>query len=199
MGTPSYMAPEQAARQDRGHRPARPTSTRLGAILYELLTGRPPFQRRDDRWTRCSRCSTQEPVPPRRLQPKVPRDLETICLKCLEKDPQTLRQRRRPGRRPGRFLRGARSRPGRRRPGKGGQVGPAAAGGGLAPGGKRSGAGEYLVWYTSRLRQSNAELSQALAIAKEQHHDAMNNLHLAWQVADDMLMVGQDWFAMTAV
>ena len=93
LGTPSYMAPEQAA-ANRG--PIGPASDvySLGAILYQMLTGRPPFQA-------ASAVDTvllvleQDPVPPRALNPKVDPDLEMIALKCLQK-PTELRYPTRP-------------------------------------------------------------------------------------------------------
>jgi tetratricopeptide (TPR) repeat protein/tRNA A-37 threonylcarbamoyl transferase component Bud32 len=85
LGTPSYIAPEQAAGQVKKIGPATDVYA-LGAIFYEVLTGRPPFLGASVLAT-LEQVRTQEPVSPSRLQLGLPRDLQTICLKCLEKEP----------------------------------------------------------------------------------------------------------------
>ena len=84
-GTPAYMAPEQAAGRSKDAGPAADVYA-LGAVLYDLLAGRPPFQASTPPLT-LHLVLTADPVPLRRLQPGTPRDLETIALKCLEKTP----------------------------------------------------------------------------------------------------------------
>jgi serine/threonine protein kinase len=85
LGTPSYMAPEQARGDARAIGPTTDVWA-LGAILYRVLTGRPPFQAANPIQI-VDQLLNAEPVAPRALQPEVPHDLETICLKCLQKDP----------------------------------------------------------------------------------------------------------------
>src|SRR5262249_54349265 len=86
LGTYQYMAPEQAWGRAREVGPLADVYA-LGVILYELLTGRVPFLGENALRT-LEQVRTHDPVPPRRLQPAVPRDLEKICLKCLEKEPR---------------------------------------------------------------------------------------------------------------
>jgi predicted Ser/Thr protein kinase len=86
LGTPAYMAPEQAAGKTREVGPLADVYS-LGALLYHLLTGRPPFQGAT-RLATMEQVRTQPPLPPRRLRPDCPADLEAVCLCCLEKEPR---------------------------------------------------------------------------------------------------------------
>jgi serine/threonine-protein kinase len=88
LGTPEYMAPEQTVDMGRSRAigPAVDIYA-LGVILYELLAGRPPFKA-DEPLETLRQVRDEEPISPRRLRPRLSRDLETICLKCLQKDPE---------------------------------------------------------------------------------------------------------------
>src|SRR5262245_33395085 len=86
MGTPPYMSPEQA--QDSAHVTVASDVYSLGATLYALLTGQPPFPGKEHPAVTLRRVIEEEPVPPRRIRSELPRDLDMICLKCLRKEPE---------------------------------------------------------------------------------------------------------------
>src|SRR5215471_12569959 len=86
LGTPNYLSPEQAIGKQAALGPASDVYS-IGALMYELLTGRPPFLSNSLQET-LLRIQNDEPVSPRALNPALHRDLETICLKCLQKEPE---------------------------------------------------------------------------------------------------------------
>ncbi len=189
LGSPSYMAPEQT--QSAAVGPAADTYS-LGAILYELLTGRPPFRAETPLET-VLQVRHEEPVPPRRLRPKLPRDLETICLKCLRKEP-----RRRYASAEaladdlGRYLAG---RPIHARPvGRGERVlkwvrrRPAWAALAAACAVAALGLGAGAAWHNARLRESNVRLQEEVRQRQVLHQLAAARLHTALNVVEHELI-----------
>ncbi len=198
LGTPGYMPPEQAAGR------AKDVSRRsdvysLGAVLYGLLTGRPPFQAATVLET-IRLVQEQDPVPPRRLNPSTPRDLEAVCLKCLEKEPGARYARAadlvadlrrflngrptlaRPPGRLGRALRWARRRP---------ALAAMSAASTAALLALVAGATAY----TLELRAHNAELADARAMEQWQREaaEARGRLLQRKAYADGIWRAGEDW------
>jgi serine/threonine-protein kinase len=183
VGTPNYMSPEQARAQTKQVTTATDIYA-LGVILYEMLTGRPPFQGETPLET-LRQIDLAEAIPPGRLRAKLPRDLETICLKCLRKAPHEryasaaaladdLRRfladepiRARPIGAGEWLLKWARRRP--ERAALIGVIGVAAVG--LVVGG---------IWYS-------AKLSKALQVAEQQREESNRNFALARQAVEDYL------------
>jgi eukaryotic-like serine/threonine-protein kinase len=202
LGSPSYMAPEQAEGNAR-HVGWSTDIYSLGAILYELLTGRPPFRAATAIET-LTQVRFNEPVNPSRLQPGLPRDLETICLKCLQKNPsrryataEALAEDLR------RFLAGEpiHGRPvrfwerawkwARRRPTAAATISIAAAAAVLIVIGG--------IYYSARLRDSNARLRSAVSqteaaelSARAHAHTAVTQRNLALKAFEKLIHEVQD-------
>jgi serine/threonine protein kinase len=188
VGTPVYMAPEQARGMSRSVGPPADIYA-LGAILYELLVGRPPL-RGETTLETLELVRSQEPVSPRRFLPKLSRDLETICLKCLEKSPAAryanagaladdLR----------RFLAGEPTRARRaslwRRSAAWAKRRPARTTALIVGGGALAALAAVIVGYTLRLGKANADLHEALDVAHQQRQVAESSSRLARRAIDD--------------
>jgi tetratricopeptide (TPR) repeat protein len=174
LGTPGYMAPEQAAGSD-GVGPAADVYG-LGAVLYECLTGRPPFKAATVLET-LDQVRSLDPVSPRRLEPKVPRDLDTVCMKCLDKDPnRRYRSAAALADDLGRFLRGesvvARPVGPARRLGKWIRRRPALAALLATSGGALIALSVVIVMYNARLREALDQARAATAEAERQQEVA---------------------------
>jgi serine/threonine protein kinase len=195
LGTPSYMAPEQAGGGGKAAGPAADIYA-LGAILYELLTGRPPFKAATPLDT-VLQVVNEDPVPPSRLNSRVPRDLETVAAKCLQKEP---------AKRYGsaleladdlaRFLAGepVRARAvgpweravkwARRRPAVAALIAVCAA--------AVLGFLGVVLAYNARLQRSNAELQDALERAGRERQRADDHRHKAMEVVERVLNQATD-------
>ncbi len=188
MGTPSYMAPEQADGRTRHLGPAADIYA-LGGILYEMLTGKPPFLGVSLTET-LLQVLEAEPIAPRRLSPHVPRDLETICLRCLQKHPPSRYSNAealaddlgrflagqpilaRPVGRGERFLKWT-----RRRPAQAALLFVVALSSLLGSAG--------VVWHQTQLGYKNESLRQALADEERQRRRNLELLRLTLEVEED--------------
>jgi serine/threonine protein kinase len=188
LGTPNYMAPEQASGKNKEIGPAADVYA-LGVILYELLTGRPPF-RGETILDTLEQVRTREPLPPGRLRPKLSRDLDTICLKCLQKEPRKRYEsaaaladdfrryltgepiQARPIRAWERGLKWAQRRPALAALLVVSVLGPIL----LAT---------VVLAYDTQLRQSNKDLKDALDAKEEQRQEANDHFRLARRAIDD--------------
>jgi WD40 repeat protein/tRNA A-37 threonylcarbamoyl transferase component Bud32 len=180
-GSPPYMSPEQAEARHSDIGPATDVYG-LGATLYQLLTGRPPFAGASELET-LRKVVTDEPVRPRQLRPELPRDLETICLKCLAKRPeQRYRKARALADDLDRFLEGrpivARRVPAWERGWKWARRHPALAALGIATTLSAFAVFGGLLWHDSVLRRVNEQLRQEATRAEENARDALDQRKL---------------------